>query len=47
MELIKSRGMVVFLIIVLGVTIISSLGTKKYDSVNDIKDNTYIFYRNN
>lgn len=31
MELVKSKGMVVFLVIVLSLTIISSINNKKYD----------------
>ena len=31
MELVKSKGMIIFLVIVLGITIISSFNTKKYD----------------
>ena len=31
MELVKSKGMIIFLIVVLGVTLISSINTKKYD----------------
>jgi len=39
MELVKSKGMVIFLVVVLGLTIISSINTKKYDERNkDIMD---------
>ena len=31
MELVKSKGMVIFLVIFLSITIISSINTKKYD----------------
>ena len=31
MELVKSKGMVVFLVIVLSITLISSINNKKYD----------------
>ena len=34
MELVKSKGMVVFLVVVLSITIISSINTKKYDERN-------------
>ena len=40
MELVKSKGMLVFFIVVLLVTIISSINTKKYDeSRRNIEDN--------
>ena len=42
MELIKSKGMVIFLVIVLGVTIISSINTKKYDEKNKKIEENYI-----
>ncbi len=42
MELIKSKGMVIFLVIVLGVTIISSINTKKYDEKNEKLEESYI-----
>ena len=42
MELIKSKGMVVFLVVILTVTIISSLNTKKYDESNRNVENSYI-----
>lgn len=39
MELVKSKGMIIFSVVVLGLTIISSINTKKYDEQNkDIKD---------
>ena len=39
MELVKSKGMVIFLVVVLGLTIISSVNTKKYDERNkDIRE---------
>ena len=34
MELVKRKGMVIFLVVVLGLTIISSINTKKYDERN-------------
>ena len=42
MELIKSKGMVAFLVIVLALTVISSMNTKKYDEENRNMDKTYI-----
>lgn len=34
MDLVRSKGMVVFLIVVLGVTIIGSINTRKYDEAS-------------
>ena len=42
MELIKSKGMVLFLVVVLGFTIISSISTKKYDESNKNIRDSYI-----
>ncbi len=42
MELVKSKGMVIFLVIVLGLTIISSINTKKYDERNKELMDSYI-----
>lgn len=42
MDLVKSKGMVIFLVVVLGVTIISSINTKKYDEANKIDEDKYI-----
>lgn len=42
MELVKSKGMVMFLVVVLGFTIISSISTKKYDERNKKIRNSYI-----
>ncbi len=42
MELVKSKGMVIFLVIVLGLTIISSINTKKYDEKNRDINKSYI-----
>jgi len=41
-ELVRSKGMVVFLIIVLVVTIIGSINTKKYDEANKESELAYI-----
>ena len=38
MDLVKSKGMVIFLVVVLSITIVNSINTKKYDERNkDIK----------
>lgn len=42
MELVKSKGMVIFVIVVLGLTIISSINTKKYDEQNKEVQDSYI-----
>ena len=42
MELVKSKGMVIFLVVVLTVTVISSINTKKYDERNRDIDESYI-----
>lgn len=42
MELIKSKGMVIFFIIVLGLTTISSINTRKYDEKNKQLENSYV-----
>ena len=42
MELVKSKGMVIFLVVVLGLTIISSINTKKYDERNKEIEKSYI-----
>ena len=42
MELVKSKGMVIFLVVVLGLTIISSFNTKKYDERNKDIEKSYI-----
>ena len=43
MELVKSKGMVIFIIMIICLTIIGSLSTKKYDSSNEV-NHTYISY---
>ena len=40
MELIKSKGLVIFLVVVLAITIISSYNTKKYDESNSEQKET-------
>ena len=42
MELVKSKGMVVFLVVVLSITVISSINTKKYDERNKDIEKSYI-----
>lgn len=42
MELVKSKGMVAFLVVVLGLTMISSINTKKYDERNKDIQESYI-----
>ncbi len=42
MELVKSKGMIIFLVVVLGITIISSINTKKYDEKNKKIEESYI-----
>lgn len=42
MELVKSKGMVIFLVVVLTLTVISSINTKKYDERNKDIEKSYI-----
>ena len=42
MELVKSKGMVIFLVVVLSLTIIDSINTKKYDERNKDIQESYI-----
>ena len=42
MELVKSKGMLIFFVVVLGLTIISSINTKKYDERNKEIQEYYI-----
>ncbi len=42
MELVKSKGMIIFSVVVLGLTIISSINTKKYDEQNNKIEDSYI-----
>lgn len=42
MELIKNKGMIVFLVIMLSITLISSINTKKYDEKNKEINDSYI-----
>ncbi len=47
MELIKSKGMVIFLVVMLTITIISSINTKKYDERNEKMNKSYVSSNNN
>lgn len=42
MELVKSKGMIVFFVVVLSITIVSSLNTKKYDERSENLNNSYV-----
>lgn len=42
MELVKSKGMIVFSVVVLGLIIISSINTRKYDEQDRDIQNSYI-----
>lgn len=42
MELVKSKGMIIFLIVVLGITIIDSVNTKKYEEKSKRVEESYI-----
>ena len=42
MELVKSKGMVIFLVVVLSLTVIDSINTKKYDERNKDIEQSYI-----
>ncbi len=42
MELVKSKGMVIFMVVVLGITIINSINTKKYNERNKDIEKSYI-----
>lgn len=42
MELVKSKGMVIFLVVVLSLTVIDSINTKKYDERNKDIQQSYI-----
>ena len=42
MELVKSKGMVIFLVVFLSITIISSINTKKYDDKVKAMNKSYI-----
>ena len=42
MDLVKSKGLVIFLVVALGFTIVSSINTKKFDERNDQIKESYI-----
>ena len=42
MELVKSKGMIVFFVVVLVITIINSINTKKYDEKDKQIEESYI-----
>ena len=42
MDLIKSKGMVIVLVVLLGFTVINSINTKKYDESNKKLQESYI-----
>lgn len=42
MELAKSKGMIIFLVFVVGLTIISAINTKKFDERNKEVETSYI-----
>lgn len=42
MELVKSKGMVIFLVVVLAFTVVNSINTKKYDERNKDIEKSYI-----
>ena len=42
MELVKSKGMIIFLVVVLTITVISSINAKKYDERNEDIQESYI-----
>ena len=41
MELVKSKGMVIFLVVVFSLTIVSSINTKKFDERNKELEHSY------
>ncbi len=43
MDLVKSKGMIIFLVVVLMFTIISSINTKKYDEKSKKAETSYVF----
>ena len=42
MELVKSKGLVVFLVVMLSITVISSINTRKFDERNKDIEKSYI-----
>lgn len=42
MDLVKSKGMIIFFVVVIGLTVINSISTKKYDEKSKDIDTSYI-----
>jgi hypothetical protein len=42
MELVKSKGMIIFMVVILGLTIVSANNTRKYDERNKDMQESYI-----
>ena len=42
MELVKSKGMIIFIILLFSITIIQAINTKKYDERNKELQDSYI-----
>ncbi len=42
MELVKSKGLVIFLVVMLSITVISSINTRKLDERNEDIEKSYI-----
>jgi len=42
MELVKSKGLVIFLVVMLSITVVSSINTRKFDERNKDIEKSYI-----
>ena len=42
MELVKSKGLVIFLVVMLSITVVSSINTKKLDERNEDIEKSYV-----
>jgi len=42
MELVKSKGLVIFLVVMLSITVVSSINTRKFDERNEDIEKSYI-----
>lgn len=42
MELVKSKGLVIFLVVMLSITVVSSINTRKFDERNEGIEKSYI-----
>ena len=42
MELVKSKGLVIFLVVMLSITVVSSINTRKFDERNEDIQKSYI-----